>query len=467
MNHLMLVAAMLAGIGAAGAAEPGPSPAGQWNVRDFGAKGDGQADDTAAFQTALDAAGAAGGGTVNAPQGQYRFNGSLKVPANVTLSGSWVGLRYFPGEGAGETHRGKVGAGTQFQVYGGRGQSEEGTPFISLTNNSVLKGAVISYPEQPAGAEPTPYPWTIFGKGDGVSVIDVCLLRAYQGVKLQVAPCHLVRNLTGNPLLTGLYIDGIHDIGRVENVHIKSGAGSSPEARLWAARNSTGFVIGTTDWQYMTNTFCWGYGTGYHFIQGESNGPNGNFLGIGADRAHVAVRIEASKFQGIAITNGEFVVGPMGEVPGRAARKLGIDGRAMVDKEKSNPTHIVVNETNQGSVRFVNCTFWGGSGVNHVARVAGKGIINFGDCAFRHWGGPEASLPAFVIEGGVAQIHDCQFNWNAPQFSIGPNANGALIANNTYTGEWRVEAPEGANVMAANNLRADSPYPGPKKPEKK
>ncbi|MCX7014326.1 MAG: glycosyl hydrolase family 28-related protein [Candidatus Sumerlaeota bacterium] len=253
---MIWLAAMLLGIGAAGAAEPAPSPAGQWNVRDFGAKDDGQADDTAAFQAALDAAGVGGGGTVNAPLGQYRFNGSLKVPANVTLAGTWVGLRYFPGEGSEESHRGKVGAGTQFRVYGGRGQSEEGTPFLSLTNNSVLKGVVISYPEQGSDPEPTPYPWTLFGKGDGVSVIDVCLLRAYQGVKLQVAPCHLVRNLSGSPILTGLYIDMVHDIGRVENVHFKSGAGSSPEARLWAARHSQGFVIGSTDWQYMTNTFC-------------------------------------------------------------------------------------------------------------------------------------------------------------------------------------------------------------------
>ena len=461
MNHTMLAAAMLMGIGAAGAAEPAPSPAGQWNVRDFGAKGDGQTDDTDAFQAALDAAGAAGAGTVTAPLGQYRFDGSLKVPANVTLAGSWVGLRYFPGEGVAETHRGKVGAGTRFLVYAGRGQSEDGTPFLSLTNNSVLQGVVISYPEQTPDTEPTPYPWTVFGKGDGVSVIDVCLLRAYQGVKLQVAPCHLVRNLTGSPILTGMWIDGIHDIGRVENVHFKSGAGATPEARLWAARNSQGFVIGTTDWQYMTNTFCWGYGTGYHFIPGEGIGPNGNFLGIGADRAHVAVQIDAAKFQGIAITNGEFVVGPMGEVPGRSARKQGIDGKALVDQENSNPTHVVVSETNQGSVRFSNCTFWGGA--NHVARVAGKGWINFGDCAFRQWGGPEAALPAFVADGGNLQVHDSQFNWNAPQFAIGPHANGTLIVNNTYTGEWRGTAPDGANVQAANNLRADSFFPGPQK----
>jgi polygalacturonase len=42
-----------------------------FNVRDYGAKGDGQAFDTDAIQKALDACGAAGGGTVKLPAGTY------------------------------------------------------------------------------------------------------------------------------------------------------------------------------------------------------------------------------------------------------------------------------------------------------------------------------------------------------------------------------------------------------------
>ena len=61
----------------------------QLNVRDFGAKGDGVTDDTAAFQKALDAAATAGGGVVLAPRGNYLFAGALRVPAAVTLRGIW------------------------------------------------------------------------------------------------------------------------------------------------------------------------------------------------------------------------------------------------------------------------------------------------------------------------------------------------------------------------------------------
>jgi len=62
---------------------------GRINVLDYGAQGDGAADDTGAFQKALDAAGKAGGVEVYAPPGRYRFQGSLDVPPAIALVGSF------------------------------------------------------------------------------------------------------------------------------------------------------------------------------------------------------------------------------------------------------------------------------------------------------------------------------------------------------------------------------------------
>jgi hypothetical protein len=59
------------------------------SVRDFGAKGDGRTDDTAAFQKALDSAAQAGGGAVQAGRGNFFFAGHLDVPNAVTLEGIW------------------------------------------------------------------------------------------------------------------------------------------------------------------------------------------------------------------------------------------------------------------------------------------------------------------------------------------------------------------------------------------
>jgi polygalacturonase len=55
-----------------------------FDVRMYGATGDGKTKDTLAFQHALDAAGAAGGGDVMVPAGNY-FIGSIELKSNTTL----------------------------------------------------------------------------------------------------------------------------------------------------------------------------------------------------------------------------------------------------------------------------------------------------------------------------------------------------------------------------------------------
>lgn len=62
-----------------------------FNVKNYGALGDGLSDDTAAIQAALDAANAAGGGLVYGPPGTYRHSG-LNVYASTVLSGAGRGL---------------------------------------------------------------------------------------------------------------------------------------------------------------------------------------------------------------------------------------------------------------------------------------------------------------------------------------------------------------------------------------
>src|SRR5882757_5095998 len=55
-----------------------------YNIRDFGAKGDGKALDTAALQTAIDICTHDGGGTVLVPAGTFHI-GTLELKSNVTL----------------------------------------------------------------------------------------------------------------------------------------------------------------------------------------------------------------------------------------------------------------------------------------------------------------------------------------------------------------------------------------------
>jgi Pectate lyase superfamily protein len=70
-------------------ASPSPAPGQRFDVTTFGAKGDGQTDNTQAFSQAIAAAQAAGGGTVYVPAGQYVFSVTKTAnPASISIEGS-------------------------------------------------------------------------------------------------------------------------------------------------------------------------------------------------------------------------------------------------------------------------------------------------------------------------------------------------------------------------------------------
>jgi len=74
---------------------PLPAPKASYNVRDFGAKGDGETKDTVAFQKALDTCAVNGGGQVDVPAGNYLIGSIqlgnqtiLRLEQNSQLTGS-------------------------------------------------------------------------------------------------------------------------------------------------------------------------------------------------------------------------------------------------------------------------------------------------------------------------------------------------------------------------------------------
>ncbi|TVZ81810.1 glycosyl hydrolase family 28 protein [Streptomyces sp. BK340] len=67
-------------------AAPEPAPrAAVFDVRDYGAKGDGSTNDTPAVNKAVNAASSAGGGTVRFPAGTYKSKNTIHMKSNVTL----------------------------------------------------------------------------------------------------------------------------------------------------------------------------------------------------------------------------------------------------------------------------------------------------------------------------------------------------------------------------------------------
>jgi hypothetical protein len=402
-----------------------PAVSEHFNVRSFGAVGDGKTDNTAAFQKALDAAGKAGGGVVYAPRGNYLFAGNLNVPKAVTLAGIWQSVPAHNGI----RDRGlpkPTDDGTTFLVTGGAGR-EDGPAFITLNTNSTIKGVVLYYPQQNVDDVPKPYPWAIAMRGKNPAVLAVEMLNPYNGIDATRNERHLIRDVHGQPIRRGIMVDAIYDIGRIENVHFNPWWSTKSKLFKWQMENGEAFIFGRSDWQYVYNTFCFGYKIGYKFIRSKSGVCNGNFLGIGADDCYTALVVEQSAPYGLLITNGEFVSfhGP-------------------------DPTMIEVSENNEGSIRFVNCAFWGPC--NQIAKIRGKGTVGFSDCTFTQWGGKDGKRPAIQAQSGTVLIRGCEFRRDRPQIQLGKDVERAIIAENIFTGPERIMNQSKGKVQIGLNV---------------
>ena len=394
-------------------------------MRDFGATGDGKTDDTAAFQKALNAAGEAGGGVVRASRGNYLFAGHLTIPKAVTLAGIWESVPAHSGLRDPGLPK-PADDGTTLLVTDGAGD-ENSPPFITLNTNSTLKGVVIYYPQQNADDVPKAYPWAIAMRGKNPAVLAVELLNPYNGIDASRNERHLIRDVQGQPIRRGIFVDAIYDIGRIEDVHFNPWWSLKPKLFQWQMANGEAFVFGKSDWQYVYNTFCFGYHVGYRFIETKTGMCNGNFLGIGADDCQTAVVVDQCAPFGLLITNGEFVSfhGP-------------------------DPTQVEVMASHTGSVRFVNCAFWGPC--NQIAKINGKGTVGFSDCTFTQWGGKEGSRPAIQAQSGTVLIRGCEFQQDRPQIELGPEVRRAIISENLFTGPERITNRAKGKVQIGQNV---------------
>jgi len=221
-------------------------------------------------------------------------------------------------------------------------------------------------------------------------------------------------------------VDAIYDIGRIENVHFNPWWSVQPKLLEWQQQNGEAFVFGRSDWQYVFNTFCFGYNVGYKFIKTKAGVCNGNFLGLGADDCFTAVVVEGSAPYGLLISNGEFVSfhGP-------------------------DPTMVEVKPTNSGTVRFANCAFWGPC--NQIAKIAGKGTVGFGDCTFVQWDRKKEGRAAVRVESGTVLVRGCEFRENKAQIELGEDVRRAVITGNVLTGKERIANRSKGQVKISDN----------------
>ena len=261
-----------------------------WNVMDFDAVSDCDSldtDNTVQFQKALDAAASAGGGKVYAPPGCFVFDGELDVAEGVTLSGSWQTVPshdYKAGESA------TSGTGTTLLPRNNRdcapsdsSNSDTGGycdgPFITLNANAKLQGVTIFYPEQLPNETPHSYPYSVAMVGNNAAVTDVELLNSFNGIWAVQAHRHYIARVQGQPTNVGLFVDQTYDIGRIEDVHWNPWYSMDDAYFTFQCLHGRAFVMGRSDWEYVFNTFAFGYAFGYHFVDTGDGAMNVSRLG--------------------------------------------------------------------------------------------------------------------------------------------------------------------------------------------
>lgn len=380
----------------------------QWDVvADGKAVGDGQADCTAIFQGLLNEAAKAGGGIVNVPAGQYRFDGTLSIPASVTLQGTF---RVPPSDqrSAQPTPEGSV-----LLAYAGRGKAD-GEPFIRLAGSmATLTGFMIRYPEwKHSDVPPVPYPPTVFsGRTDNTGVLECCFLNSYEAIHFDGAARFLIRNVHGYPCRRGIFVDNCYDIGRVENCHIwPFGVVYNPSDPYckWINENGVAFEFARTDWQYVLNTFCFGYGVGYKFSAYKTGGCNGNFVGIGADCCRRSILVEDAQPYGLLITNGEFV--------GRW------ENQDSVGVEIAPGAHSC-------KVSLNNCAFWGPLDRCVWSRSPNAQFTSMATI-YQQWDVGALGSAAIQVDAGKAIVQGNTFGDGEVHVQVGEKVRSAIIMGN-------------------------------------
>ncbi|MBP5092657.1 MAG: hypothetical protein J6332_01240, partial [Abditibacteriota bacterium] len=385
------------------------------NVADFGAKGDGKTDDTKAFNDALQAANKAGGGTVNVSAGKYCIKGNITVPMSVTLQGEWTAAPLVL------TNEGDT-PGTLLMAYAGKGDPA-GKPFITLEGHlASLRGFSIVYPEwSQKTVPPTPYPPCIYAAhSDNNRIENVNLQNAYDGIRFERVGRFYINNVQGYPSHVGMSIDECYDVGRVENCHfwpfgVRYVVGD-PYCE-WINLHATAFEFNRTDWQYVTNTFCFGYAIGYHLKSKQVGASNGSMLCVGADCCRRSVVFDDMQYMGWAITNGEFV-GRWGSFD-----SVGVEIRG----DKAG-----------GKIDIVNSAFWGPL-VNCVKCDSGNATLSLSSDTFCDWDMNYDGSPAVDLIKGRAIVNACTFNESTLDIRVGKEMGSTIITSNLSRGGLKVD----------------------------
>lgn len=283
-------------------------------VETFGAMGDGHTDDTAAIQSAINAAAAAGGGSVVLKVARYYTAGTLQVPQSVVLCGSIEG---------------------PFDVSGVDPAATAVAPTLLITNTSspfvTLKGLgagvtdlLFHYPNQvkTSASAPTVYPYTIqVTSAVAGKVVRSTVTNAYNFLDIELGRV-MAQDLMIGAFNIGVNIDNTEDFVTLRNLHNGvfwdevENASYPTTIDQWVLNHGTALVVGRMDGLEVHDFFVFSRFAGMLLTDSADmslNPRSGNGRGSDIDLETVQYGIIAtSAFPGIGykFTNVQIAAAP-------------------------------------------------------------------------------------------------------------------------------------------------------------
>jgi hypothetical protein len=223
---------------------------GSLSVTDYGAVGDGRADDTEAFRRALTTAQAHRFGTkVIVPPGQYRITSTLTV-RNALLTGLPAGG--WPAD---------TGPMPRLKVDFTNG------PCVIAREGASIHGFSFEYDHQ--GQAARKFGPTILLSGIGISLTNLRLNEAYEGIiadgTSNIGRLNIENIFMVNARQIGVYVTGTSDIATLRNIEVWNYIDHS-------LANCTAFKFAQNDEIRISNCFAHAARIAYHFVEGRTWG---------------------------------------------------------------------------------------------------------------------------------------------------------------------------------------------------
>ncbi len=282
------------------------------SVNSFGAKGDGHTDDTAAIQSAINAASVAGGGSVVFGVARYFTTGRFVLPQGVVLCGAVEG----PFDVVGVNPAVTAVAPTLLIT-------NTGGPFLTLQGiGAGVTDLLFHYPNQVASsaAAPNVYPYTIQVTSEGTKVARSTVTNAYNFLDIECGRT-MAQDLFIGAFNTGIKLDHTYDRVTLRNIlnqvfwDVLENAAYPRPIDTWVMNNGTGLVVYRADSVEVHDFFVFSRFTGILLTDSPDTTLNptcGNGEGsdIDLDTVQYGIVITASDSPGWYFTNVDIGAAP-------------------------------------------------------------------------------------------------------------------------------------------------------------